>query len=65
MRKILGHGMKCSGLGIPEPWKLAVRCYSMLLDRNGEVVVYLIVSSNLNYIGHREFMWKLILTARK
>ena len=52
-RKILGHGVKHGGLGIPYPRLSAESAYSTSKAASRELVDSLPGGSVLNYVGHR------------
>ena len=51
--KILGHSVKHSGLGIPDPRKSSESAYNTSKATSGELVDSLLGGTELNYIGHR------------
>ena len=52
-QKILGHSVKHSGLGIPDPRKSSESAYNTSKATSGELVDSLLGGTELNYIGHR------------
>ena len=52
-RKILGHGVKHRGLGIPDPQLSAESAYNTSKAASRELVDSLLGGSILNYVGHR------------
>ena len=62
--KIMGHIIRWYGLGIPDPCKLGVRCYSTASTKCGELVTSLLRGTEL-YVGHRTCMRKTNLEDRK
>ena len=55
-RKILGHGVKHGGLGIPDP-RLSAECaYNASKAASRELVDSLLGGYVLNYVGHRTFV---------
>ena len=63
-RKILGHTVKHSGLGITEPWLSAESAYSTSKAASGELVDSLLGVSVLNYTGHRACIHRSSLSER-
>ena len=63
-RKILGHGVKHGGLGIPDPRQSAESAYNTSKAASRELVDSLLGGSVLNYIGHRSCVRKAIQLAR-
>ena len=51
-RKILGHGVKHGGLGIPEPLLSAECAYNTSKASSRELVDSLLGGSVLKYVGH-------------
>ena len=52
-RKILGHSVKNSDLGIPDPRLSAESAYNSSKAASGELVDSLLGGTALNYVGHR------------
>ena len=63
-RKILGHGVKHSGLGIPDRWQSAESACNTSKVANMELVDSLLGGSVLNYVGHRACVRKASQPAR-
>ena len=63
-RKILGHGVKHGGLGIPDPRLSADRAYNNYKAASRELVDSLLGGSVLNYVGHRACVCKASQLAR-
>ena len=63
-RKILGHGVKHGGLGIPDPRLPAESAYNTSKAASRELVDSLLGGSVLNYVGHRACIRKAIQLAR-
>ena len=63
-RKILGHGVKHGGLGIPEPRLSAESAYNTSKADSRELLDSLIGGSVLNYVGHRACVRKASQLAR-
>ena len=61
--KILGHGFKHGGLGIPDPRLSVEIAYSTSKAASRELVDSLLGGSVLNYVGHRACVRKAIQTA--
>ena len=64
-RKILGHGDKHGGLGIPDPWLSEECAYNTSKAASRELVDSLLGGSVLNYIGHRACVRKASQSARR
>ena len=63
-RKILGHGVKHGGLGIPEPRLSAESAYNTSKAASRELVDSFPGGSVLNYVGHRSCRCKASQSAR-
>ena len=57
-RKILGHGVKHGGLGIPEPRQSEESAYNTSKTASRELVDSLLGGSVLKYLGHRACIHK-------
>ena len=55
-RKILGHSVKCGGLGITDPWSSEESAYNTSKACIGELVGSLLGGNALNHVGHRSFV---------
>ena len=64
-RKILGHRVKHSGLGITETQFSAESGYNNSKETSGELVDSLLGGSAFNYVGHRACVRKASLAARR
>ena len=53
LREILGHSMKCGGLGIPDPRLSAERVYNISKAASEVLIGSLIGGTNLNYVAHK------------
>ena len=53
LRDILGHSVKCRGLGIPDPRLLAERTYNTSKAASEVLVGSLLGSTDLNYVAHK------------
>ena len=51
--KILGHSVKCGGLGIPDPWMSEERTYNNSKTTGKVLVGSIIGGTNLIYISHK------------
>ena len=56
LREILGHSVKCGGLGIPYPQLLAERAYNTSKASTEVLVGSLLGGTNLNYVAHKGFI---------
>ena len=63
-RKILGHGVKHGGLGIPDPQLSEESAYNTSKAASRELVDSHLGDSVLNYVGHRACVHKAIQSAR-
>ena len=63
-RKILGHSVKNSGLGTPDPWMSAESAYNTSNVAIRELVDSLLGGSVLNYVGHMACVHKTSQTLR-
>ena len=63
--KILGHSVKHGSLGIPDPRLSAESDYNTFKADRGELVESLLGGSVLNYVGHRAYVHKASLAARR
>ena len=63
-RKILGHGVKHGGLGIPDPRQSAETAYSTSKEASREMVDSLLGGSVLNYVGRRACIRKTSQSAQ-
>ena len=52
-QKIIGHIVKCVGLGITDPKPSAESAYNTSKASSGEVVDSLLGGTALNYVGHK------------
>ena len=64
LQKILVHGVKHVGLGIPDLWSSAESDYNTSKAVIRELVDSLLGGSALNYVGHRACVRKASQTAR-
>ena len=64
-RKILGHSVKNSSLGLPDPQFSAESAYNTSKADSGEMVDYLLGGSSFNYVGHRACVRRANLAARR
>ena len=64
-RKSLGLSVKNSGLGTPDPWMSAESAYNTSKAASGELVYSLLGGSALNYVGHRAYVRKASIAARR
>ena len=64
-RKIIGHSVKYGGLGIPNPRLSKESVYNNSKAASGELVVYILGFSTLNYVGHRACVHWASLAARQ
>ena len=62
--KILGHGVKHDGLGIPDLRQSAESAYNTSKAASRELVDSRLVGSVLNYVGHRACVRKASQSAR-
>ena len=58
LRALLGHGVKCKGIGIPEPRMLAARGHETSEASCEALVKSLLGRTDLNYVGHRSCISK-------
>ena len=79
LREILGHSVKCRGLGIQDPQMSAERVYNTSKSASEILLVSLLGSTDFNYVSHKgctcrasadgrkhwEFSEKAVLTRRK
>ena len=63
-RKILGHGVKHCGLGIPDPRQSEESAYNTSKAASRELVYSLLGGSVLNYVGYRACVRKANQSAR-
>ena len=63
-RKILSHGVKLGGLGIPDPRQSVESAYNTSKAASRELVDSLLGGSILNYVGHRACVRKVSQSAR-
>ena len=63
-RKILGHGVKHGGLGIPDPRQSAECAYNTSKAASRELIDSLLGGSVLKYVGHRACVRKASQSAR-
>ena len=64
-RKILGHSVKCDGLGITEPWLSADSAYNTSKAACGDLVGSLLGGNDHNYVSHRVYVHGASARARK
>ena len=64
-RQILGHSVKHGGLGIPDPRLSGDSSYNTSKAASAELVDSLLGGSALNYLGHRSYIRKASLAARR
>ena len=63
-RKILGHSVKHSGLGIPDPWSSSESAYNTSKAASRELVDSILGGSVLNYVSHKACVRKASQTVR-
>ena len=61
----LVHGVKLGGIGIPDPRSSAERGHLASVEACDALVESLFGGSNLNYVGHRSYVRKASIRARK
>ena len=64
-RKILGHRVKCGGLGILHPRPSEECAYNNFKEASEELVDSLLGGTALNYAGNRDFLCRAIVGVRK
>ena len=65
LREILGHSVKCGGLGIPYPQLLAERAYNTSKASREVLIGSLLGGTDLNYVAHKGCICRASAVRRK